>query len=76
MFNYQYLNDYVKARHEELIKEAEIERLIRKNRVKPQRLFNGIRFILNNLKEMMLNWDSPVQKKHEVAPCSQCCGEN
>ena len=63
MFNYQYLNDYVKARHEELIKEAEIERLIRKNRVKPQRLFNGIRFILNNLKEMMLNWGSPVQKK-------------
>jgi len=77
MFNYQYLNDYVKARHEELLKEAETERLIRKNLVKSPRSFNGFRFILHSLGEIMIKWGSSLQKKYEEIPCNQCnqcCG--
>jgi len=76
MFNYQYLNDYVKARHEELLKEAETERLIRKHQVKPQRSFNGLYLILNNLGKIMVNWGSFLQKRYERVPCNQCCGKN
>jgi len=63
MFNYQYLNDYVKARHEELLKEAEIERMIRKHQVKSPRPFNGLYLILNNLGKIMVNWGSFLQKR-------------
>ena len=72
MFNYQYLNDYVKARHEELLKEAEIERMIRKNQVKSQRSFNGLYLILNNLGKIMVNWGSFLQKRYEGISYTRC----
>jgi len=72
MFNYQYLNDYVKARHEELLKEAETERLIRKHQVKSPRSFNGSRFILSHLGKIMVNWGSFLQKRYEGISYTQC----
>ena len=72
MFNYQYLNDYVKARHEELLKEAETERLIRKHQVKSPRSFNGLYLILNNLGKIMVNWGSFLQKRYEGTSYTQC----
>ena len=72
MFNYQYLNDYVKARHEELLKEAETERLIRKYQVKSPRSFNGLYLILNNLGKIMVNWGSFLQKRYEGISYAQC----
>jgi hypothetical protein len=72
MFNYQYLNDYVKARHEELLKEAETERLIRKHQVKSPGSFNGLYLILNNLGKIMVNWGSFLQKRYEGISYTQC----
>ncbi len=72
MFNYQYLNDYVKARHEELLKEAETERLIRKYQVKSPGSFNGLYLILNNLGKIMVNWGSFLQKRYEGISYTQC----
>lgn len=72
MFNYQYLNDYAKARHEELLKEAETERLIRKHQVKSPRSFNGLYLILNNLGKIMVNWGSFLQKRYAGIPYTQC----
>jgi len=72
MYHFQFSYEYVKARHEELLKEAETERLIRKNQVKSPRSFNGSRFILSNLGKIMVNWGSFLQKRYEGIPCNQC----
>jgi len=72
MYYFQFSYEYVKARHEELLKEAEIERLIRKHQVKSQRSFNGLYFILNNLGKMMVNWGSFLQKRYEGISYTQC----
>lgn len=65
MYYFQFSYEYVKARHEELLKEAETERLIRKNRVKSPRSFNGLSFILSHLGKIMVNWGSFLQKRYE-----------
>jgi len=65
MYYFQLSYEYVKARHEELLEEVEIERLIRKNRVKSPRLFNGLSFILSHLGKIMVNWGSFLQKRYE-----------
>ena len=65
MYYFQFSYEYVKARHEKLLKEAEIERLIRKNQVKSPRSFNGFRFILGHLGKIMVNWGSFLQKRYE-----------
>ncbi|MGB2782555.1 MAG: hypothetical protein WBC45_01245 [Atribacterota bacterium] len=72
MFNYQYLNDYVEGRYEELLKEAETERMIRKYRVQSPRSFNGSRFFLSHLGKIMINLGTSLQKRYEEAPCAQC----
>jgi len=72
MYYFQFSYEYVKARHEELLKEAEIERLIRKHQVKSQRSFNGLYFILNNLGKIMVNWGSFLQKRYEAISYTQC----
>ena len=72
MYDFQFSYEYVKARHEELLKEAETERLIRKHQVKSQRSFNGLYFILNNLGKMMVNWGSFLQKRYEGISYTQC----
>jgi len=65
MYYFQFSYEYIKARHEELLKEAETERLIRKNRVKSPRSFNGLSFILSHLGKIMVNWGSFLQKRYE-----------
>lgn len=65
MYYFQFSYEYVKARHEKLLKEAETERLIRKNRVKSPRSFNGLSFILSHLGKIMVNWGSFLQKRYE-----------
>jgi len=72
MYNFQFSYDYVKARHEELLKEAETKRMIRKHQVKSPGSFNGFRFILSNLGKIMVNLGISLQKRYEGAPCSQC----
>jgi len=72
MYYFQFSYDYAKARHEELLKEAETERLIRKHRVKSPRSFNGFRFILSNLGKIMVNWGSFLQKRYEGISYTQC----
>ena len=72
MYYFQFSYEYVKARHEELLKEAETERLIRKNQVRSHRSFNGSRFFLSHLGKIMVNWGLFLQKKYEGVPCAQC----
>jgi len=72
MFNYQYLNDYVKGRHEELLKEAETERMIRKYRVQSPRPFNGSRFFLSHLGKIMVNLGTSLQRRYEGTSCTHC----
>jgi len=54
MENWWFLYEFAKERHGELLKEAEMERLIRKNRSKSKRSFNGFYFLLNNLGKVMV----------------------
>ena len=72
MYHFQFSYEYVKARHEELLKEAETERLIRKNQVRSPRSFNGFRFILSHLGKIMVNLGISLQKRYEGATCAQC----
>jgi len=62
MYDFYYIYEYVTERHEELLKEAEMERLIRKNRSKSKRSFNGLRFLLNNLGKILVTWGMSLQK--------------
>ena len=69
---FQFSYDSVKARHKELLKEAETERLIRKHQVESQRSFNGLYLILSNLGKIMVNLGTSFQKRYEGTPCAQC----
>ena len=71
MYYFQFSYEYVKARHEELLKEAEIEHMIRKSQVKSPRSFNGLRLILSHLGKIMVNLGTSLQKRYEETPCSQ-----
>jgi len=62
MYNSWILYESAKERHEELLKEAETERLIRKYQSKSKRSFNGLRFLLNNLGKAMMTWGLFLQK--------------
>jgi len=62
MYDFWFLYEYAKERHEELLKEAEMERLIKKNQYKSKRSFNGLRFLLNNLGKVMITWGLFLQK--------------
>ncbi len=54
MYNSWLLYEWAKERHGEFLKEAEMERLIRKNRPKSKRSFNGFHFLLNNLGKILI----------------------
>jgi len=62
MENWLILYEFAKERHRELLKEAEMERLIRKNQSKSKRSFNGFHFLLNNLGKVMVTWGLFFQK--------------
>ena len=54
MYNSWLLYEWSKERHGELLKEAEMEHLIRKNQSKSKRSFSGLLFLLNNLRKIMV----------------------
>ena len=62
MYNSWLLYEYAKERQGEFLKEAEMERLIRKYQSKSKRSFNGLRFLLNNLGKVMITWGLFLQK--------------
>jgi len=62
MENWWFLYEFAKERQGELLKEAEMERLIKKNQSKSKRSFNGLRFLLNNLGKAMITWGLFLQK--------------
>lgn len=66
MYDWWFLYQMAKARQNELIKEAEIERLGRKYLPKSKRPFNGFRFLLNNLGKILIKWGSFLQKRYET----------
>jgi len=56
MYNSWLLYELAKERHGELLKEAEMERLIRKNQSKSKSSVNGLRFLLNNIGKILITW--------------------
>jgi len=64
MDNFGFLYEDIEARHQELLKEAEKVRLIRRYQSKPPRTSNGFRLILNNLGKVMVNWGLSLQKRY------------
>ena len=66
MENWRFFYDLTKERQKVLIKEkeAEIERLIRKNQPESKILFNGLRFLLNNLGKVRVVWGFFLQKRN------------
>ena len=64
MENWRFFYDLTKERQKVLIKEAEIERLIRKNQPESKILFNGLRFLLNNLEKVRVVWGLFLQKRN------------
>jgi hypothetical protein len=54
MYNSWILYEWAKERQGEFLKEAEMERLIRKNRPKSKRSFSGLLFLLNSLRKIMV----------------------
>lgn len=64
MENWWIIWQLAKIKNEELLKEAEVWRLIRKNQPKSKRSFNGFRFLLNNLGTILIRWGSFLQKRN------------
>lgn len=62
MYNSWLLYEWAKERHGEFLKEAEMERLIRKNRSKSKRSFNSLHILLNNLGKILITWGLFLQK--------------
>ena len=62
MYNSWLLYEWAKERQREFLKEAEMERLIRKYQSKSKRSFNGLRFLLNNLGKILITWGLFLQK--------------
>jgi len=62
MYNSWLWYEYAKERQGEFLKEAEMERLIRKYQSKSKRSFNGLRFLLNNLGKILMTWGLFLQK--------------
>jgi len=54
MYNSWLLYEWAKERQGEFLKEAEMERLIRKYRSKSKSSVNGLRFLLNNLGKVLI----------------------
>ncbi len=54
MYNHWLLYELAKERQRESLKEVEMERLIRKNRPKSKRSFSSLRFLLSNLRKIMV----------------------
>ena len=71
MYYFQFSYDYIKAKHEELLKEAETERMIRKYHVKSPKESNFFRIILKHLGETMIKWGLFLKNKYEGSPCNQ-----
>lgn len=69
MYNSWLLYEWAKERQGEFLKEAEVERLIRKNQSKSKRSFSGLHFLLNNLGKIMVTWGLFLQKcNSEITP--------
>jgi len=66
MYDFYHIYEYITERHKELLKEAETERLIRKNQPKSKKLFNGPRFLLDNLGKILVTWGISLQKRNRV----------
>ena len=62
MYNSWLLYEWAKERQGKFLKEAEMERLIRKYQSKSKRSFNGLRFLLNNLGKILITWGLFLQK--------------
>jgi hypothetical protein len=51
-------------KNEQLLKEAEMERLVRMVKPKSKRPFNGFRFLLNKLGKILIRWGSFLQNRY------------
>jgi hypothetical protein len=51
-------------KNEQLIKEAEMERLVRMVQPKSKRSFNGFCLLLNELGKILIRWGSFLQKRY------------
>jgi hypothetical protein len=51
-------------KNEQILKEAEMERLVRMVQPKSKRLFNGFRLLLNELGKILIRWGSFLQKRY------------
>jgi hypothetical protein len=64
MDNWLIIWELVKMKNEQLLKEAEMERLVRMVQPKSKRLFNGFRLLLNELGKILIRWGSFLQKRY------------
>ena len=62
MENWLIIWQLAKMKNEELLKEAEEWRLIRKYQLKSKKSFKSLNFLLNNLGKIMVNWGLFLQK--------------
>jgi len=64
MDNWWIIWELAKMKNEQLIKEAEMERLVRMVQPKSKRSFNGFRLLLNELGKILIRWGSFLQKRY------------
>jgi hypothetical protein len=64
MDNWWTIWQLAKMKNEQLLKEAEMERLVRMVQPKPKRSFNGFHFLLNKLEKILIRWGSFLQKRY------------
>lgn len=64
MDNWWIIWELAKMKNEQLLKEAEMERLVRMVQPKSKISFNGFRFLLNKLGKILIRWGSFLQKRY------------
>jgi hypothetical protein len=64
MDNWWIIWQLAKIKNEQLLKEAEMQRLARMVQLKSKRSFNGFRFLLNKLGKILIRWGSFLQKRY------------
>lgn len=64
MENWWNIWQLAKMKNEQLLKEAEMERLVRMIQPKSKRSFNGFHFLLNKLGKILIRWGSLLQKRY------------
>lgn len=67
MDNWWIIWQLAKMKNEQILKEAEMERLVRMAQPKSKRSFNGFRFLLNKLGKILIRWGSFLQKLYNEA---------